>query len=258
MSKSCYFRKGETDFERPTDNVQDQRVLLVPPAAQRPPSSQLWGRESQAYLYSGRLGPGQRSRQDPPQGSPGPPPRPRCSAVRTPQARRPGNACPLPRLPPGRNGPRRVFPWRGGRERGGPARRGPRRLLGPRAPQPVLAPPAPAPDEPPAPSHLELPHQPQKLQQVPGPAARQGCSGGRSHATSDPDRAEQAAWLPPEAPPPPLSSSFPSGSSFSPFVSTTSLPWFSQPPLSCLAPSGLGGRPLSIVPSTAETVLVPY
>lgn len=202
--------------------------------------------------------PGPRSRQDPPQGSPGPPPRPRCSAFRTPQARRPGNACPLPRLPPGRNGPRRVFPWRGGRERGGPARRGPRRLLGPRAPQPVLAPPAPAPDEPPAPSHLELPHQPQKLQQVPGPAARQGCSGGRSHATSDPDRAEQAAWLPPEAPPPPLSSSFPSGSSFSPFVSTTSLPWFSQPPLSCLAPSGLGGRPLSIVPSTAETVLVPY
>lgn len=147
---------------------------------------------------------------------------------------------------------------RGGRERGGPARRGPRRLLGPRAPQAVPAPPAPALDEPPAPSHLELPHQPQKLQQVPGPAARQGCSGGRSHATSDPDRAEQAAWLPPEAPPPPLSSSFPSGSSFSPFVSTTSLPWFSQPPLSCVAPSGLGGRPLSIVPSTAETVLVPY
>lgn len=58
MSKPCYFRKGETDFERPTDNVQDQRVLLVPPAAQRPPSSQLWGRESQTYLYSGQAGAG--------------------------------------------------------------------------------------------------------------------------------------------------------------------------------------------------------
>ena len=41
----------------------------------------------------------------------------------------------------------------------------------------------------PAPAHLELPHQPQELQQVPGPAARHGRSGwGRSHAAADPNR----------------------------------------------------------------------
>lgn len=87
----------------------------------------------------GRPGPGQRSRQDPPQGSPGPPPRPRCSAVRTPQARRPGNACPLPRLPPGRTGPPRVFPWRARRAgRAGEGRPGPAGTAAP--PRPAGAP----------------------------------------------------------------------------------------------------------------------